>query len=75
MLQREQQAGYSRGYQDGLRNRGYNDGAVNTQGYLISFRLTFREFSQSYADGYYDGQAYRRRGHFDDGLPVTDPAR
>jgi hypothetical protein len=40
MVQREQQYEYNRGYLDALRNRGYNDGAVNTQGYLIDFRLT-----------------------------------
>lgn len=66
MNNREQQAGYNRGFQDALGNRGYNDGATSTQGYLIVFRLTFREDSQAYADGFADGRAYL--GRFGDPL-------
>jgi hypothetical protein len=55
----EQQAEYNRGFQDGLNNRGYDDGAVNTKGFLIEFRLTSRKFAYAYAEGYYDGLAYR----------------
>jgi len=55
----EYQAEYNRGFQDGLRNRGYDDRSVNTKGHLIDFRLTFREFAGAYAEGYCDGLAYR----------------
>jgi hypothetical protein len=69
MNQKEQRAEYNRGFQDALRKCGYNDGAINTQGYFIVFRLTFREFSDAYADGYTDGSAYM--GRFDDLLPAN----
>jgi hypothetical protein len=53
------QSEYNRGFQDGLKNCGYDDGAINTKGDLIDFRLAFRKYADAYAQGYQDGFAYR----------------
>ena len=50
---------YNRGYQDALKNIGYNDGATNTQGSVTVLGLNFRTYSSIYAAGYEDGLAYR----------------
>ena len=59
MQQRDRQFEYNKGLQDALRGHGYNDGAINTQGPLIVFRLTFRQSSSAYSEGYEDGLFYR----------------
>ena len=49
---------YHRGFLDAARGRGYNDGAVDTRGYIIVLRLTSRPYASFYANGFEDGLAY-----------------
>lgn len=63
----EQLAEYVRGYQDALEQRGYDDGATNTQGRLVVLRLTPRRNSGVYALGY---QHALKHPGTDEGEPV-----
>ena len=66
-MSHEQRFEYQRGFQDALRGVGYDDGAINTQGHIVVFRLTFRSFAGFYAEGYQDGLLYCGR---DDQYPI-----
>ncbi|MGA9625176.1 MAG: hypothetical protein WBL65_01065 [Bryobacteraceae bacterium] len=53
-MSREELAEYTRGYQDAIHNRGYDDGSTKTQGPLTILGLTPRCYARAYAQGYRD---------------------
>ena len=71
MMNKDEFGEYNRGFQDAVRNRRYDDGSINTQDYLIVFRLTFRRWAAFYAAGYQDGLAYS--GDTEIWLPILAP--
>ncbi|MCC6861508.1 MAG: hypothetical protein IT158_23265 [Bryobacterales bacterium] len=56
---REELSEYTRGYQDALNKRGYDDGSTNTQGFLTVLGLTPRRYALAYAEGYRDALDHR----------------
>ena len=53
-MSREELAEYTRGYQDALHNRGYDDGSTKTQGRITILGLTPRPYARAYTQGYQD---------------------
>ncbi len=55
----EELAEYTRGYQDVLHNRGYDDGSTKTRGPFTILGLTPRRYARAYARGFGDAREHQ----------------